>query len=112
MPRPNILWRHAQLAIARTMEVRREEYLDYMTFRANERPLFTEIFGPLRRAEGGVGGAGRDAGGAGHVRLPLSPPRWTAASRCTPAGWAATEEEILEETEDYIDRPRPHGPAR
>jgi hypothetical protein len=27
--------------------VGREEYLDYMTFRRNERPLFTEIFGPL-----------------------------------------------------------------
>lgn len=38
---------HQQLAIARTMEVRREEYLDYMTFAANQRPLFTEIFGPL-----------------------------------------------------------------
>jgi len=27
--------------------VGREEYLDYMTFERNERPLFTEIFGPL-----------------------------------------------------------------
>ena len=38
---------HATLAIKRTMEVRREEFLDYMTFQANRRPLFTEIFGPL-----------------------------------------------------------------
>ena len=38
---------HAQLTISRGMEVCREEYLDYMTFQANERPLFTEIFGPL-----------------------------------------------------------------
>lgn len=38
---------HAHLAIARGMEVRREEYLDHMTFKSNERPLFTEIFGPL-----------------------------------------------------------------
>jgi hypothetical protein len=39
---------HAQLAIHRTGEiVPREEYLDFMTFRANARPLFTEIFGPL-----------------------------------------------------------------
>ena len=29
------------------MEVRREDYLDYMTFRRNQRPMFTEIFGPL-----------------------------------------------------------------
>lgn len=39
---------HAALAIRRCGEiVPREEYLDYMTFRANHRPLFTEIFGPL-----------------------------------------------------------------
>jgi hypothetical protein len=38
---------HADLAIKKTPSVGREEYLDYMTFQANERPLFTEIFGPL-----------------------------------------------------------------
>ena len=39
--------RHADLAIRRKSTVKRQEYLDYMTFRANERPLFTEIFGPI-----------------------------------------------------------------
>ena len=38
---------HADLAIKKTPSVGREEYLDFMTFRRNERPLFTEIFGPL-----------------------------------------------------------------
>jgi hypothetical protein len=38
---------HADLAIKRTATVSREEYLDHMTFVLNERPLFTEIFGPL-----------------------------------------------------------------
>jgi len=38
---------HADLAIKKTMSVCREEYLDYMTFKANARPLFTEIFGPI-----------------------------------------------------------------
>ena len=38
---------HADLAIRKTPTVRREEYLDHMTFRTNERPLFTEIFGPI-----------------------------------------------------------------
>lgn len=38
---------HADLAIKKTPTVRREEYLDYMTFKSNERPLFTEIFGPI-----------------------------------------------------------------
>ncbi len=39
--------KHADLAIKKTPTVKREEYLDYMTFRRNERPLFTEIFGPI-----------------------------------------------------------------
>ncbi|MDP6630226.1 MAG: uroporphyrinogen decarboxylase family protein [Kiritimatiellia bacterium] len=38
---------HADLAIRKTPSVGREEYLDHMTFKANQRPLFTEIFGPL-----------------------------------------------------------------
>jgi len=39
--------RHEDLAIKITPQVGRDEYLDYMTFRCNERPLFTEIFGPI-----------------------------------------------------------------
>lgn len=38
---------HSDLAIQKRCTVSREEYLDYMTFRRNERPLFTEIFGPI-----------------------------------------------------------------
>jgi len=38
---------HADLAIRKTPSVGRNEYLDHMTFQSNERPLFTEIFGPL-----------------------------------------------------------------
>lgn len=38
---------HEDLAIKKKMAVRREEYLDYMTFQRNDRPLFTEIFGPI-----------------------------------------------------------------
>ena len=38
---------HADLAIRKTPSVGREEYLDYMTFRRNDRPLFTEIWGPI-----------------------------------------------------------------
>ncbi|MDY7011792.1 MAG: hypothetical protein SVV80_13730, partial [Planctomycetota bacterium] len=47
MPLKRITDIHARLAIKRAMEVSREEYLDYMTFRSNERPLFIEIFGPM-----------------------------------------------------------------
>jgi len=47
-PVPRLKWlSHADLAIRKTPTVGREEYLDHMTFRANRRPLFTEIFGPL-----------------------------------------------------------------
>ena len=38
---------HADLAIKKTPTVDREEFLDHMTFASNERPLFTEIFGPI-----------------------------------------------------------------
>jgi hypothetical protein len=38
---------HADLAIKKTCTVSRTEYLNHMTFRRNERPLFTEIFGPI-----------------------------------------------------------------
>ncbi|MCE5315313.1 MAG: uroporphyrinogen decarboxylase family protein [Armatimonadota bacterium] len=38
---------HASLAIQINCNVRREEYLDHMTFKSNIRPLFTELFGPL-----------------------------------------------------------------
>ena len=38
---------HADLAIKKTPCVGRAEYLDFMTFQSNQRPLFTEIFGPL-----------------------------------------------------------------
>ncbi len=38
---------HADLAIERRPSVGRKEFLDHMTFRSNDRPLFTEIFGPI-----------------------------------------------------------------
>ena len=38
---------HSDLAIVRRPSVSRDEYLDHMTFKTNERPLFTEIFGPI-----------------------------------------------------------------
>ena len=38
---------HEDLAIKKTPTVGRNEYLDHMTFQTNDRPLFTEIFGPI-----------------------------------------------------------------
>jgi hypothetical protein len=45
--RPLKWTRHEDLAINRRPSIRREEYLDYMTFQRNDRPLFTEVFGPI-----------------------------------------------------------------
>jgi len=39
--------RHEDLAIERRPSVGRREYIDHMTFQSNDRPLFTEIFGPI-----------------------------------------------------------------
>jgi hypothetical protein len=48
MSNPHLIWtRHEDLAINRRPCVGREEFLDYMTFRRNDRPLLTEIFGPI-----------------------------------------------------------------
>jgi hypothetical protein len=45
---PGLKWStHADLAINTRPTVGREEYIDYMTFRRNDRPLFTEVFGPM-----------------------------------------------------------------
>jgi len=45
---PSLKWKtHADLAIKKIPTVGRDEYLDYMTFQRNDRPLFTEIFGPI-----------------------------------------------------------------
>ncbi len=92
---------HAALAIADGMEVDRSEYLDHMTFRANRRPLFRELFGPI------VGLKDEwKAQGATPQELDFSAfryrrqmighlPAWT--------GWmGGQQEEILEETADHV----------
>lgn len=91
---------HASLAIKVTPCVRREEYLDYMTFRENKRPLFTEIFGPLigLKEEWAEQGASPD-------ELDLSAFNYRAPMRAgipVSTGWIGGEpEQVLEETEDY-----------
>ncbi len=39
--------KHSDLAINKRPCVKRDEYLDYMTFKRNDRALYTEIFGPI-----------------------------------------------------------------
>lgn len=92
---------HAKLAIARAMEVRREEYLDHMTFRSNRRPLFTEIFGPLIGLKEEWA-----AQGATPAELDMSAFRYRRAMAGgvpVETGWiGGGEEVILQETEDHL----------
>lgn len=90
---------HASLAIRITPVVRREEYLDYMTFRANLLPLFTELFGPL------VGLKEEWAEqGASPEELDFSAFRYRAPMRgCIPVntGWMGGEPRVLEDNNEY-----------
>ncbi|MCK4626726.1 MAG: hypothetical protein KAV00_15545, partial [Phycisphaerae bacterium] len=92
---------HAAVAIKKSMEVRREEYLDYMTFRSNDRPLFTEIFGPMPGLKEEWVAQGATPG-----ELDFSAFRYRRAmDGYVPVntGWiGGCEEEILEETNEYI----------
>ena len=92
---------HDVLATSQTMEVRREEYLDYMTFTSNGRPLFTEIFGPM------VGLKQEWAAqGASPAELDLSAFRYRRAQDGyvpVNTGWqGGPRERILSEDEDYV----------
>jgi hypothetical protein len=92
---------HASLAIRKCCAVRREEYLEYMTFAANRRPLFTEIFGPLLglKEEWAAQGAS-----VGELDLSAFPYRCPAEGHVpVNTGWlGGAEERILQETEDFI----------
>ncbi len=92
---------HATLAIKRAMEVGRDEYLNYMTFQSNDRPLFTEIFGPLLGLKEEWVEQGASPG-----ELDFSAFRYRRAmDGYVPVntGWiGGCEEEILEETDEYI----------
>ena len=92
---------HSPLSIRVPMTVRREEYLDYMTFRANARPMITEIFGPL------VGLPEEWAAqGATPEELDFSAFRYRAAGSggmSINTGWRGGEEPVLlDETEEHI----------
>jgi len=99
---PQLKWsRHEDLAVRLGCDVRREEYLDHMTFRRNERPLFTEPFGPI------VGLKEEwEEQGATPEELDLSAFRY----RCpmtgyvpVATGWVGGQKtEVLEDTERFL----------
>jgi hypothetical protein len=92
---------HADLAIVKRCEVSRDEYLDHMTFVRNERPLFTEIFGPLLGLK-----EEWEEQGATPEELDFSAFRY----RCPKIGHlpvatgriGGQEPVVLEETEDFV----------
>lgn len=99
---PSLKWQtHESLAIRKSMEVRREEYLDYMTFTTKARPLFTEIFGPLIGLKDEWLAQGATAAeldfSAFRYRCPLP------GSVPVNTGWmGGPREQVMEETEDYV----------
>lgn len=92
---------HATLAIVKTANVGREEYLDHMTFRVNTRPLFTEPFGPIvgLKEEWASQGATPD-----EINMSAFCYRHPAEGRIpVHTGWlGGPEEEILAETDAEI----------
>ena len=90
---------HADLAITRRAEVGRSEYLDYMTFRRNDRPLFTEIFGPLIGLK-----EEWEAQGATPAELDFSAFRYRCEARApvpvVTGRFGGHDEVLIEETDD------------
>jgi hypothetical protein len=91
---------HADLSIKKTPTVRREEYLDYMTFQRRARPLFTEIFGPIIGLK-----EEWEAQGATSAELDFSAFRYRCEARgripVNTGRQGGYPEEILEETDEY-----------
>ncbi len=95
-----ILDSHATLAVNIPMGVRREEYLDHVTFQANLRPLFTETFGPLLGLKEEWQAQGATPGELDLSAFRYRAPKWGHLPVNT--GWLGGEEAILEETAAHI----------
>ena len=92
---------HEALATNQTViQVGREEFLDYMTFKANQRAMFIEIFGPLvGLKEEWTAQGGRPE----ECDLSAFTYRHALYGRVSVnTGWIGGEERIIEETEDYV----------
>lgn len=102
---PSIIWRaytDANAGVRIRTDVRRDEYLDHMTFEANARPLFTETFGPMP----GLVGEWR-AQGALPDELDFSGFRYRApliySVPVSAGSWCGGQApEVLEETDEHI----------
>ena len=92
---------HADLAIDRRPTVGREEFLDHMTFERNERPLFTEIFGPIIGLK-----EEWEEQGASAAELVFSAFRYRCSDKgmvpVTTGRLGGEPEVVLEETDEHI----------
>jgi hypothetical protein len=97
----HVLAGHEKLAIHREMTVRREEYLDAMTFQGPPRVFFREIFGPLIGLK-----EEWTAQGASSAELDLSAFRYRQAllwSCGAKTGWVGPDRSrLIEETDEHI----------
>jgi hypothetical protein len=92
---------HEKLAITRSMEVTRQEYIAYMTFQRNDRPLFTEIFGPLLGLKEEWAAQGASPGELDFSAFRYRRPLWAGVPVKT--GWIGGDAAvILEETEELL----------
>jgi hypothetical protein len=87
---------HATLEIKRTMEVRREEYIDHMTFKANRRPMFAETFGPLVGVKQEWAAQGATPADLDFSAFKFREARFGGVPVNT--GWVGGEERILKDT--------------
>ncbi|MEE4193664.1 MAG: uroporphyrinogen decarboxylase family protein [Anaerolineae bacterium] len=92
---------HADLRINRNESINREEYIDHMRFRKNERPLFTEIFGPLLGLK-----EEWEAQGAAPSELDFSAFQFRCEKRYGVAAntglFGAPAEQVLEDTDEHL----------
>ncbi len=91
---------HDKLAISRTMDVRREEYLDCITFEANVRPLFTEIFGPLLGLKDEWAAQGASSAELDMSAFRYRRPLWGNVPVNT--GWIGGDEPVILEESDEL----------
>ena len=90
------------------MEILRDEYMDYLTCRSAQRPLFVELFGPLIGLEEEWLAQGATENEIGLTAFGFDHVRWHGVGATT-GRLGGSPEETLEETNEYILRRDGYG---